>query len=177
MAFSDFGIAPLAVNGYLWDTMKAIEPTLSNSRNYGQTVPIFPLGDAASGKKSWENKTYLIYDRMFKPMKDPFYQVKCEELRYHLKAKEDDTFIWGSVLQQILDRQDDAGKDVNQWIRENGGSETYPIYFHSIRVYQVSSSIATEKENLRDFSVRPFYITEFIFDLKYHYTKSIEEYL
>lgn len=177
MALSDFGVAPIVVNKYLWDTMKTIQPNLSQSRNYGQTLPIFPLGDSASGKKSWENKTYIIYDRMFKPMKDPFYQIKCEEIRYHLKAKEQDTFIWGSAIQSILDRQDDAGKDINDWIRDNGGSEIYPIYFHSVRLYQVSSSLATEGENQRDLSVRPYYITEFIADMKYHYTKSLEDYL
>jgi hypothetical protein len=177
MSFSNFGVAAIVVNKYLWDTMKKIDPSLSQSKNYGQTIPIFPLGDSASGKKSWENKPYFIYDRMFKVMKDPFYPTKCEEIRYHLKAKEADSMYWGSVVQAILDRQDDSAKDINAWIRENGGSEEYPIYFHSSRMFQTSSSLATDAENLRDFSARPFYITEFIVDVKYHYTKSIEDYL
>lgn len=177
MSFSDFGIAPLAVNNYLWETMKIIEPDLSKIANYGDKTPFFPLGDSASGNTSWENKTYVVYDRMFKIMKDPFYPVKCEEIRYRLKAKEEDTFVWGSVFQNILDRQDDSGKDINAWIRENGGTDAYPIYFHSTRMYQVSSSLSTEKENLTEISVRPYYITEFIIDMKYHYTKSLEDYL
>jgi len=175
MSLQDFAVAPIAVNKYLWDTLKAIEPTFNKS--YGQTIPIFPLSDAASGKKTWENKTYMLYDRMFKMMKSSFYPIKCEEVRYFLKAKEQDTFLWGSAIQMILDRSDDAGKDINKWIRENGGCEKYPIYFHRLRVYQVSSSLATEKENIRDFSVRPYYITEFIIDMEYHYTNSLEDYL
>lgn len=177
MSFSNFGIAPLAVNNYLWETMKTIQPSLSQTKNYGQKTPFFPLGDSSSGNKSWENKTYVVYDRMFKAMKDPFYPIKCEEIRYHLKAKEEDSFVWGSVLQTILDRQDDSGKDINAWIRENGGTDIYPIYFHSTRIYQVSSSLSTEKENLREIGVRPYYITEFIVDMKYHYTKALEDYL
>lgn len=177
MSLSDFGIAPIAVNNYLWDTMKLIDPTLSQSKKYGQTVPIFPLSDSASGKKSWENKAYIIYDRMFKKTKNPFYQIKSEEIRYALKAKEQDTFIWGSVIQQILDRQDDAGKDINAWIRNNGGNSAYPIYFHSLRMYQVDSNLATDSENIRDFSIRQFYVSEFIVEMTYHYTKSIEQYL
>ena len=177
MSLLDFGVAPLAVNNYLWDTMKTIQPSLSQTKNYGQKTPFFPLGDSASGNKSWENKTYVVYDRMFKAMKDPFYPIKCEEIRYNLKAKEEDSFIWGSVFQTILDRQDDSGKDINAWIRENGGTDVYPIYFHSTRIYQVSSSLATEKENLREIGVRPYYVTEFIIDAKYHYTKSLEDYL
>ena len=177
MSFSDFGIAPIVVNNYLWETMKTIEPSLSQTKNYGQKTPFFPLGDSASGNKSWENKTYVVYDRMFKSMKDPFYPIKCEEIRYNLKAKEEDSFIWGSVFQTILDRQDDSGKDINAWIRENGGNDVYPLYFHSTRIYQVSSSLATEKENLREIGVRPYYVTGFIVDMKYHYTKSLEDYL
>jgi hypothetical protein len=177
MSFSHFGVAPVIVNKYLWDTMKALQPSLSQSKNYGKTLPFFPLGDSASGNESWKNKPYIIYDRMFKVVRDPFYQIKSEEIRYHLKAKEQDSFVWGSVIQQVLDRQDDAGKDVNEWIRNNGGSDKYPVYFHSIRIYQVSSSLATQPENLRDFSTRPYYITEFIVDMKYHYTKSLEDYL
>lgn len=177
MSLEHFGVAPIVVNKYLWDTMKTIQPNLSSSSKYGSTIPIFPLGDSASGKKSWENKTYMVYDRMFTKMRDPFYPIKCEEIRYFLKAKEKDTFVWGSAIQAILDRSDDAGKDINNWIRNNGGSQEYPLFFHKLRVYQVSSSLATEKENLRDFSVRPFYVTEFIIDMEYHYTKSLEDYL
>lgn len=172
MSFLDFGVAPLAVNNYLWETMKTIEPSLSQTKNYGQKTPFFPLGDSASGNKSWENKTYVVYDRMFKTMKDPFYPIKCEEIRYNLRAKEEDSFTWGSVFQTILDRQDDSGKDINAWIRENGGTDIYPIYFHSTRIYQVASSLSSEKQG-----VRPYYVTEFIVYIKYHYTKSLEDYL
>jgi hypothetical protein len=177
MSLEDLVVAPAIVNKYLWDTMKAIQPSLSESKNYGQTIPIFPLGDASSGKKSWENKSYIIYDRMFTKMKDSFYPIKCEEIRYNLKAKERDTFIWGSAIQTILDRSDDAGKDINKWIRDHGGKDIYPIFFHKLRVYQVASSLATETENLRDFSIRPYYVSEFIIDMEYHYTNSLEDYL
>lgn len=175
MSLINLGVAALPINGYLWDTMKKIEPSLVNT--YGQKIPIYPLGDAASGNKSWENKTYLIYDRMFTIMKNSFYPIKCENIHYFLKAKEADTLLWGSAIQMILDRTDDAGKDINNWIRQNGGSEEYPIYFHKLRVNQVSSSMASAKENLRDFTNMPFYISEFIVDAEYHYTKSLDDYL
>lgn len=175
MSLAELGVMPLAVNGYLWDTMKAIEPSLG--AKYSNKVPIYPLGDAASGNKAWDNKSYMIYDRMFTIMKSSFYPIKCENVHYFLKAKETDTLLWGSAIQMILDRSDDAGKDINNWIRNNGGNEEYPIYFHKLRVNQSTSSLATEKENVRDFSIRPFYVTEFIVDVEYHYTKSLEDYL
>jgi hypothetical protein len=177
MSLDMLGVAPIVVNKYFWDTMKNIEPSLSQSANYGETVPIFPLSDSASGNQTWSNKPYIIYDRMFTKMKSPFYPIKCEEIRYNLKAKERDTLIWGSAIQIILDRSDDAAKDINDWVRNNGGSDSYPIFFHKLRVYQTSSSLATQGENVRNFSERPYYISEFIIDMEYHYTKSLEDYL
>ena len=175
MSLIDLPVAAIPINAYLWDTMKKIEPSLA--AKYGQKIPIYPLGDAASGNKSWENKSYFIYDRMFTIMRSPFYPIKCENIHYFLKAKETDTLLWGSAIQMILDRSDDAGKDINNWIRNNGGSEEYPIYFHKLRVNQVASSLASTKENLRDFTNMPFYISEFIVDAEYHYTKSLDDYL
>jgi len=177
MSLSNFGFAPVVVNNYLWSVMKLMEPSLSSSSNYGSTIPFLPLGDAAAGTLGWGDKTYVIYDRMFKAMKDPSYWVKCEEVKYQLKAKEQDTFIWGSAIQQILDRHDDAAKDVNDWIRSNGGDNAYPIFFHSMRVFQLARYLATDSENIRDLSSRSFYVTEFAVDMKYHYTKSLEDYL
>jgi len=175
MSLSDLGVAPLAVNGYLWDTLKVIEPTFDNK--YGNKVPIFPLGDSASGSKSWDNKTYMIYDRMFKLAGGPFYPKKKEQLLYYVKGNETDSLLWGSAIQIILDREDDAGKDINKWIRENGGNAEYPVYFHYIRVYQTTSSISSASKLRRDFSSRPYYVTEFIIDMCYHYTNSLEDYL
>ena len=137
MSLSDLGVAPLAVNGYLWDTLKAIEPTFDAA--YGQKTPIFPLGDSASGSKSWGNKTYIVYDRMFKLGYGAFYPKKSEQILYYVKGNETDSLLWGSAIQIILDREDDAGKDINQWIRDNGGNEEYPVYFHYIRVNQTGT--------------------------------------
>lgn len=175
MSLQDLGVAPLAVNGYLWDTLTQIEPTFTTK--YGTKTPIFPLSDAASGKKTWENKTYIIYDRMFKLGMGPFYPKKKEQILYVVKGNETDSLLWGSAIQIILDREDDAGKDINQWIRENGGNEEYPVYFHYLRVYQTESSISSASDMKRDFSSRPYYLTEFIVDMCYHYTKSLEDYL
>lgn len=175
MSLQDLGVAPLAVNNYFWYTMQQIEPTLSSK--YKTTVPIFPLGDSAAGKKMWENKTYMIYDRMFKLGMGPFYPKKKEQILYYVKGNETDSLLWGSAIQLILDREDDAGKDINQWIRENGGNQEYPVYFHYLRVYQTESSISSASEMKRDFSSRPYYVTEFVVDMCYHYTKSFEDYL
>ena len=169
MTFSQFTVPVLTVNGYLWDTMKRIDPTLSSPRKYGTTIPFFPMSDSTSGTKSWENKTYAIYDRMFRQSSSAFYPIKKEHILYAIKGKEETTFEWASAIQYILDRQDDAAQDINDW---NRSQETPAnVYFHHLRVFQTESSVS------RDFSNRPYYITQFIVEAEYHFTDSVEQIL
>jgi hypothetical protein len=161
--FSDFAYPPKVINSYLWDTMKSIEPSLN--KVYGNIIPFFPLSDAASGSKSWENKPYIIYDRIMKTTESPFYPIKKDHILYALKANEINTIEWGTAIQYILDRQDDSAQDINEWNRNQ--TEPKEIYFHSLRVFQMDSSIP------RDFSSRPYYITEFIINAEYHLTNMI----
>lgn len=177
MSFDVFGSPVLAINGYLWDTMKKIDPTLTQTKKYGQKIPFFPIGDSASGQKQWENKPYFVYDTVFRFSSDPFYQNKRESVLYYLRANAVETIQWSTVLQAILDREDDAGKDINDWIRNNGGNDEYPVYFHNVRVYQSRSSVASSDSDVREASARKYYITEFMIDTRYHFTKSLEDYL
>jgi hypothetical protein len=73
------------------------------------------------------------------------------------------------ALQYILDRQDDAAQDINSW--NSAQATPSNVYFHHMRVFQTGTSTA------RDFSNRPFYITEFVVEAEYHFTDSIESIL
>lgn len=169
MNFSDFSLPAVTVNNYLWSVMKQIDPTLTQTKKYGQKIPFFPISDAASGSKSWENKTYIIYDRMLRATGKPFYPVKREHILYSVKGKEEGSLEWGLVIQYILDRMDDAAQDINEWNRNQ--ENPAKVYFHHLRVFQ------TDASKPRDFSNRPFYITEFVVEIEYHFTDSIESYL
>lgn len=178
MSFENIVVPAQAVNGYVWDTMKKLDPTLTQTKRYGNRVPFFPVGDSASGQKQWENKPYFIYDRVFRFASSPFYPKKRESLLYYLKAKEVDTLQWSAAVQLILDREDDAAKDINDWIRSQpNASEEFPIYFHNLRVYQARSGSPSSSGMMREESSRPYYVTEFIVDICYHFTKSLEDYL
>ena len=169
-SFGDIAIVPSrAINGYLWDTMKQLNPELEEV--YGDTMPFYPVGDSAAGDDPWDNKPYFVYDRVFRFSSKPFYEHKRESTLYYLKANEIDTLEWSSVLQIILDREDDAAKDVNDWIRaQEHGSEEYPVYFHNLRVYQARSS----STSTRDISTtEKYYISEFMIDTHYHMTKQL----
>lgn len=169
MKFSDFTLPALTVNGYLWDVMKRIDPTLSQTKNYGSKIPFFPMSDAASGTKAWENKSYVIYDRIIQSTGRSFYPIKREHLMYYVKGKEEQSLEWGMAIQYILDRMDDAAQDINEWNRSQESPAN--VYFHHLKVYQTGDSVS------RDFSNRPYYITEFIVEAEYHFTDSIEQYL
>lgn len=127
------------------------------------------MSDSTSGTKSWENKTYIIYDRILKMIPSSFYPIKNEHILYAVKGKEESTFEWSAAIQYILDRMDDAAQDINEWNRKQENPAN--VYFHNLKVYQTDSS------RTRDFSNRPFYITEFIVDARYHFTDSIESIL
>lgn len=171
MSFETLAVAPLAVNGYLWDTMKLVDKSLPTV--YGNLIPFFPVGDSVAGQTLWENKPYFVYDRVFRFSGNPFHPIKRESILYDLKAKEVDSLQWASALQLILDREDDAAKDINNWIRNHDTPEDFPIFFHSVRVYQSRSSAGSVNES----STSPYYITSFIIDAHYHLTKSLEDYL
>jgi len=167
MSFPQFSLPVLTVNGYLWDTMKSLDPSLALEENYGTTtIPFFPMSDSASGESAWESKPYFIYDRLLKLTGSPFPHIKKEHIIYALKGKEGQTLEWSMALQYILDRQDDSAQDINAW----NASQTTPagVFFHSTRVFQSQASSS------RDFSNRPFYITEFIVETQYHLTDSLE---
>jgi len=172
-SLSDFTVSVLAVNGYLWDTMKQVDPSLQ--KKYGTKVPFFPMSDNASGTKAWENKAYIIYDRMFRISKNPFYPIKCEHFLYYLKGDEQQTLEWGSAIQYILDRQDDAAEDINNWNRAR--NNPYNVYFHHLRVLQTDRGDMGSPSLTRDFSTRPHYITQFVIAADYHLTNSIESFL
>jgi hypothetical protein len=164
MSFSSFSLPATVVNGYLWSTMKQIEPSIS--KGYGNKVPFFPLSDSASGTKSWENRPYIIYDRMLKMGKSPFYPIKHEHLLYYVKGNVEQTLEWSMAIQQILDRGDDAAQDINYW----NASQEIPsnVYFHSLCVEQTTDGDMSSPTTTRDFSVRPNYITQFIVVMQYH---------
>lgn len=172
MSLSQFSLPALTINGYLWDTMKQIEPKFVKAY---PKMPFFPISDAAAGTASWEKKTYVIYDRMMRITRKPFYPIKKDHLIYHVKGKEVDTLEWGMAIQYILDRMDDAAQDINDWNRAQ--AEPANVYFHHLRVYQTDAGDMGTPTGTRDFSVRPFYISSFIVDAEYHFTDSIESIL
>lgn len=113
--------------------MCKLEPGLN--LQYGSIVPIFPISDAQSGNKQWGDKPYFIYTQAFRVWHG-LYVTKRSTFIYNLKAKPEDIFTWSTYVQKILDRQDDAAQDINDFNLSLPESKRVPVYFHSLRVYQ-----------------------------------------
>jgi hypothetical protein len=157
----------VVVNGYLWNTIEKIDSALVAS--YGGITPIFPLSDSASGVESWGEKAYIVYDRMLQLSRNPLYPVKQEQTLYSLKGNEEQTIQWALAIQVILDRMDDAAKDINEWNRSL--ASPHHIYFHHVRVFQ----LLRRPTESREFSNRPHYISQFMIETEYHFTDSLED--
>jgi hypothetical protein len=157
----------LVINGYLWDTMKKIDSGLAAP--YKGIMPFFPLSDAASGTESWEDKAYVIYDRMMQLSRGPFYPVKSENILYSVKGNEEQTIQWSLAIQIIVDRMDDAAQDANEWNRKQASPEH--VYFHHLKAFQ----ILRRPTEARDFSNRPYYISQLMVEAEYHFTDSLED--
>jgi hypothetical protein len=165
MTFPNLTVPATIINGYVWYSMKQIDPSVS--KGYGNKLPFFPITDAASGTKSWENKAYFIYDRIVKMKRTPFYPMKQEHLLYYLKGNEQQTLEWGVALQQILDRGDDAAQDINLW--NESQDEPGNVYFHSICLDQINTGDMSSSMLTRDFSTRPNIVTQFVVVADYHF--------
>lgn len=155
------------INGYIWDTMQKIDGSLAAP--YNGIIPFFPLSDAATGTQSWEDKAYVIYDRMITLNRSPFYPVKQENILYSVKGNEEQTIQWSLAIQIIADRMDDAAQDVNAWNEKQ--SVVQHIYFHHLKAFQ----ILRRPTEARDFSNRPHYISQLMLEAEYHFTDSLED--
>ena len=164
MALKD--VVPLVpavpINRYLWSRIAELDPDLVMS--YEGVMPFYPLGDSAAGDAPWDQKPNIVYDRMMTINSNPFYPIKKEQIHYALKALPSDSLTWGSAIQYILDRMDDAAEEVNAY----NADMNYGIFFHHIRVFQTSSQISSSGAQ-RDYTINQFYISRFIIDTEYHY--------
>ena len=163
------------VNGYLWEEIverlkaayiasyKQKYPDISEenipewTNPYGKSRPIFPINDSQVNAK-WKTLPYLVYTLAFRVWHG-LYVTKRSTFIYSLKASPDQIFGWGAAIQDILDRQDDAAADINEWNRQH---DNVPVVFHSFRVYQ------NEPPNPSASSIDPFVSTNFMVVAEYH---------
>lgn len=152
------------INGYLWRELKLRSPKLASM--WPTTVPFFPVNDSTSGNTAWSGKPFFIYNEALR-IEHSFYEIKKSTFVYSMRATPSQTLPLTNALQKIIDREDDAAKDVNDfnWLNRDDASKFCPIYFHSFSLYQ------NEPAKARDGAVEPFVVSNFMVVAKYNWNE------
>lgn len=117
------------------------------------------------------NEVFAVYDRMFRMRRTPFPYIKCEQLLYYFYAVGENATTKMVITQQqvsdLLDRGDDAAKDLNDWAAANTdawNTESKPCFFHNFKIYQLE-----ETRDIVDFgTARTYAGNKIIIDYDWH---------
>lgn len=149
------------VNLYVWEQLKITNPEIYNSYaqvSGGQSIiPFFPAPANNLPSIVTENDLpYIIFDKFSRIRSGykSFYPIRTDQMRYtihggmvyDINKREQDrysaTIDLTSSIQNILDREDAAAQDINQFTSnlDSYNSPNYnPLnryYFHCVNVYQ-----------------------------------------
>ena len=103
---------------------------------------------------------------MFGPRTRPRYFVHKAHTLYFIKGNPTEVLAWTNAMALILDRQDSAAQDLNDWLAQNHPDAG--IYFHWFKVMQVDQTA----ENRMDISTNQKYLSTMVVEFEYHVTKT-----
>ena len=117
---------PTFINAYLADKVKG-------SMSY--TLPFFPtsptaIQDFTETFPDSQNNVFGVYDRMLRMRRSPFPHIKCEQILYYFyKTAGDPVSLIETVqvVSDLLDREDESGEEVNNWIRSYQANNPGPL--------------------------------------------------
>lgn len=126
----------IIINKYVWKQFQIAKPSIYSQ--YSNITPIFPVSDIKAGDTAWGNKPYIVYDSFAQPRSTNkyFYPVKCAQMMYSIKGSITDIYEWRDFIINVLDREDAAAADINEYAGEN--LSNLRSYFHCINAYQVN---------------------------------------
>jgi hypothetical protein len=133
----------------------AVTPTNTEEiyKNLTQSIPV-------------EQPLLIQYDRLIRFRPNSFYPRKREQLLYYLYSTDLATVNYANILiSQLLDREDAAAQNVNDFIRDESTlSFPHNVFFHSIRVYQADET----RDVIELASARTVFINKLIIEYDYH---------
>jgi len=153
----------ILINKYVWRQFQLEKP--ATYAKYGTTIPFFPINDVKAGDSAWGNKPYVIYDSFIRPRQTnrPFYPQKGSQLMYSIRGTIQEVYEWRDFIYDVLDREDVAAYDVNQYCGTIGNNK---FYFHRFNVSQVKYIATTSTES----GLNKSYSTELVIRYDYHRT-------
>ena len=156
----------VAINEYVWEQFHVTPSMSATYSSYSGTVPIFPVSDNVSGTTKWEGKTYIIYDSFIKPRSSNkyFYPIKAGQMMYSIKGTLENIYKWRDFISNVLDREDIAARDINNYAGEN--INNFDLGFHCINVTQANYIGNTTESS----GTKKTYSTNLIIRYDYHIT-------
>ena len=162
------------INLYVWDQFKIYAPQFASlyppSSGGSEIVPFFPSPASNLPSQVLENDLpYIVFDK-FSRIRGGykyFYPIKTDQMRYtivggslyDINRNQQDryatTINLTSLIQNILDREDDAAQDINEFTKTlpDYNNPNYPelnkYYFHCVNVYQ--SGFTDTQQDVSDF--------------------------
>ncbi len=156
------------INRYVWEQFKTYAPAFYSryapTSGGPETIPFFP--SPASNVPSWvidQGLPYILFDKFSRVRSASgasyksrgLHSIKTDQMRYTIvggfieqsptpslyqRDRYGLTIDFTSLIHRILDREDDTGKDINEFARTLPGylesSDMYKYYFHCFNVYQ-----------------------------------------
>jgi hypothetical protein len=84
----------------------------------------------------------IQYDKLMRFRTNPFYRIKKEQLVLTVLNGDTDIVLnVASIIEQLLDREDAAGQDINAFSQSLSTEEKpFNVFFHKARTYKVDES-------------------------------------
>ena len=84
----------------------------------------------------------IQYDKLMRFRTNPFYRIKKEQLVLTVLNGDTDIVLnVASIIEQLLDREDAAGQDINVFSQSvSTTSKPYNVFFHKVRAFKVDES-------------------------------------
>lgn len=164
----------VAINKYVWeqfrlDSLKSASVSYLGGFDYAAyagVVPFFPLEDGLAGSSKWGDKPYVRFDSFLRPRSSmrSFYPIKSAQMIYSIKGGVDEVFQWRDFISNVLDREDQAAKDINSYAGQN--LDNYYTWFHNVSTMQIQSMNQSSPQA----SQRKTYSADLIIRYEYHIT-------
>lgn len=124
----------LIINSYVWNQFEIAKPSIYSQYTASPFIPVRDMGS----NYPWGTKAYIVYDSFAKPRTANryFYPVKSGQLMYSIKGSISEIYEWRDFIINVLDREDAAAQDINEYAGEN--LTNLRSYFHCINAYQMN---------------------------------------
>lgn len=157
----------LAINSYVWSVITDLHPEFV--AQYKGIVPIYPVYDATGADAKFKGKPYVVYDSLLRVNPTPFYPIRKEQLIYKITGDVQDVIGLRQTMIDILNRGDDAGRDINKHYA--GINQAYTAYIENVKCFQTNGTNEETKPNTN----KQNYVASLIVEYSYHPTKIIND--